>query len=117
MVSVSLSDSASKVSLTLSALFVRDYAHVDNNFTHIHAIIQVEKDCERGYICTSGSDIPNPTDGAKGYICPAGSYCLAGATSSELCEVNTYQPSEGISTLNLFSLAKIYRIPCVTLHS
>ncbi|XP_063692807.1 zonadhesin-like [Bolinopsis microptera] len=55
----------------------------------------VESDCERGYICVSGSDIPNPTDTVRGYICPAGSYCLAGSTTPTPCAVNSYQPAQG----------------------
>ena len=57
--------------------------------------LQVEKDCQRGYICLRGSDIPNPTDGVKGRICPAGSFCLAGDATDTRCPVNSYQPSEG----------------------
>ncbi|ESO92001.1 hypothetical protein LOTGIDRAFT_79789, partial [Lottia gigantea] len=35
--------------------------------------------CDAGYICLSGSNVPNPTGGIKGYICPTGHYCPQGA--------------------------------------
>ena len=52
--------------------------------------------CDAGYICLTGSNVPNPTDGIIGYICPAGHYCLAGAVVETPCDKGTYAPQTGL---------------------
>ena len=52
--------------------------------------------CDAGFICLTGSNLPNPTDGIKGYICPSGHYCLSGAVTETLCDIGTYAPSTGL---------------------
>lgn len=52
--------------------------------------------CSAGYICLTGSDVPNPTDGVKGYICPVGHYCTEGAVTETPCDRGTYAPSQGL---------------------
>lgn len=52
--------------------------------------------CDAGFICLTGSNVPNPTDGIIGYICPSGHYCLSGAVTQTLCDIGTYAPSTGL---------------------
>ena len=62
--------------------------------------IDTAKKCQAGYICASGADKANPTDGIKGYICPVGHFCLSGAQRPEPCFFTTYQdvPGQTLST-------------------
>ena len=48
--------------------------------------------CYPGYLCISGSAVPNPTDGVKGRACTKGKYCVAGALSETSCAAGTYNP-------------------------
>jgi hypothetical protein len=48
------------------------------------------KFCDKGYVCTDGSEKSNPTTTA-GYICPVGNYCDPEISFTEIpCPVGTY---------------------------
>ena len=55
-------------------------------------------DCAPGFICTGGSDVPEPNDPGKGFTCPKGYYCESGATEARGCPVGQYQDEMGKST-------------------
>ena len=54
--------------------------------------------CDAGYICLTGSHIPNPTDNVIGYVCPVGHYCPEGAVGELECDLGYYSPTTGAGT-------------------
>lgn len=58
-----------------------------------HVFVGYSLPCSAGFICLTGSDVSNPTDGVKGYICPTGHYCSEGAVKELPCNPGTYAPS------------------------
>lgn len=50
------------------------------------------KECFEGFICLTGSDIPNPKDGVKGKLCDPGHYCSKGSSAMTQCPPGSYEP-------------------------
>lgn len=65
------------------------------HYFHFLNIAGFSLPCSAGYICLTGSDVPNPTDGVIGYACPAGFYCLEGNVQETPCSRGHYQPQTG----------------------
>ena len=68
---------------------------VNNTLLLFHCLTGFSLPCDPGYICLTGSDVPNPTDHMIGYICPPGHYCIGGAVAETPCAKGDYQPEEG----------------------
>ena len=56
--------------------------------------------CNGGYLCLTGSDIPNPTDGIRGRICRLGYYCPPGALEEQKCPPGLVVGEEGSASIN-----------------
>ena len=59
-------------------------------------------ECDAGYICMTGSSVPNPTDNVVGYVCPMGYYCPQGAVIEIPCAPGDYSPSTGLGKVHSF---------------
>ena len=42
--------------------------------------VTTSDECDAGFVCVSGSTVPDPQDGITGYLCPAGKYCVQGCS-------------------------------------
>ena len=68
---------------------------VPGYYCDVAGLSAVAGECQEGYYCTLGAEVPAPTDGVTGDICPVGRYCPTGTGVPELCPSGTFSNAQG----------------------
>ena len=63
--------------------------------------------CDAGYVCVSGANNSQPTDGTTGYECIPGYYCPKGSDQGVKCPEGTFSNQYGLENVTEC-------VPCTT---